>query len=505
MFNKDFFPTPSGVIETMMQGEEISGKVFLEPSAGKGDIVDFLIDAGAKNVIACENNEDLQMILETKCKVIESDFLSLTSERISHIDAIVMNPPFSADETHILHAYSIAPAGCRIVALCNYSTIENPYTTARKQLETLIRNFGTVENLGDCFSDAERKTGVQIGLIRLQKAGQKASDEFNGFFMEEEPEQGQEAGIMSYNVVRDLVNRYISACKVYSEILTVKRRLNALTGSFFGGDLGVKISLNYEEYKKELQKSGWNFILGKMNLTKYTTRGVKEDINKFVEQQTQIPFTMKNIYHMLDIVVQTAGQRMDKAILEVFDRVTEHHHENRHNVKGWKTNSHFLVGKKFILPNMISPAKEYGFTTDYYTSLRSSYDGIIPDFEKALCFVEGQPFEETEYKNGQAIKHGIQTVNSSINRNTYGDWYESHFFRYKGYKNGNMHFEFKNEDIWGRFNQRVSKLKGYPLYEPKAQTAYQDRQTGRAKQEKAAHFTSPQPKQAAKVLFEFSI
>ncbi len=222
-----------------------------------------------------------------------------------------------------------------------------------------------------------------------------------------------------------------------------------------------------------------------MNLTKYTTRGVREDINKFVEQQTGIPFTMRNIYHMLDMVVQTAGQRMDKAILEVFDRVTEHHHDNRHNIKGWKTNSHFLVGKKFILPYMISPAKEYGYTSNNYTSLRHSYDGVIPDFEKALCYVTGDPFETEEFINGKWEKYGINTVNSSISRNNYGDWYNSHFFKYKGYKNGNMHFEFADEKIWHQFNQRVAKLKGYPLYEGKEQTAYQNRQTGRKTEPKA--------------------
>ena len=492
MFSKDFYPTPAAVIAQMLEGEQISGKVFLEPSAGKGDIVTYLQDAGAKDVIACEISPDLRAILQTKCRVICDDFLTLESDRISHIDGIIMNPPFSADEKHILHAFSIAPAGCRIIALCNYATVQNPYTTTRKQLTALIENYGICINLGDAFNDAERQTGVQIGLIKLQKGGQKAADEFNGFFMDEEPEEQQQTGLMSYNVVRDLVNRYVSACKIYSEILTVKSRLNAVTGEFFGGDLGIKAAYSYEQYKKELQKAAWHSILNKMKLTKYTTRGVKDDINKFVETQTAIPFTMRNIYHMLDIIVQTAGQRMDKAILEVFGRVTEHHHENRHNIKGWKTNSHFLVGKKFILPYQINPAKEYGYTSDTYNSLKNSYDGTISDFEKALCFVEGIPYD------------GILTVAHSINRNTYGEWYESHFFKYKGYKNGNMHFEFKNEDIWGRFNQRVAKLKGYPLYEPKSQTAYQDRQTGRAKQEKAAWMHGNKTKPTS-VLFEMDI
>lgn len=486
MFNKDFFPTPANVIELMLQGENIQDAVILEPSAGKGDIVDYLQDMGAKNVIACENNEDLAKILQTKCKLIESDFLNLTSDKISHIDYIVMNPPFSADERHILHAYEIAPKGCKIIALCNYATIENTYSQDRKKLKVIIDNYGSIENLGDCFSDAERKTGVHIGLIKIQKQGQKESTEFNGFFIDEEPEEAQENGLISYNVVRDLVNRYVQACKIYSELMTVKNRLNNVTGNFFGGDLGLKYSLSYEEYKKDLQKAGWGFILNKMNLSKYTTKGVRESINKFVEEQQQIPFTMRNIYHMLDIVVQTAGERMDKAILEVFDRVTEHHHDNRHNVKGWKTNSHFLVGKKFILPNQVNPAKEYGYTSEYYNYLKNNYDDIIPDFEKALCFVEGISYE------------GINTLNGSINRNTYGEWYESEFFKYKAYKNGNMHYEFKSEEVWARFNQRVAKLKGFPLYEAKQQTAYQNRQTGRAAQEKK----NPEHAYKPTVLFE---
>lgn len=475
MFNKDFFPTPLEVIEQMTEGEILTGKVILEPSGGKGDIVDYLINAGAKNVIACENNEDLKKILQTKCKVIESDFLNLTSDKISHIDIIVMNPPFSADEKHILHAYNIAPAGCKIIALCNTGTLENAYSKSRKELNTIIETYGNTINLGDCFSESERKTGVNVTLIKIQKSGSDYNTEFEGFFMDEDPEEKQENGLMSYNVVRDLVNRYVAAVKLYDQQLTTGQQMNYLLSEFYGEGLTFTCTQNgapklRADFKKDLQKSGWRWIFSKMNLTKHTTRGLHEDINKFVEQQTEIPFTMKNIYFMLDMVMQTTGQRMDKAILEVFDRVTEHHHDNRHNIKGWKTNSHFLVGKKFILPHMVSPAKEYGYTSNNYTSLRHSYDGIIPDFEKALCYVTGKNYDE------------IHTVNSRINRNTYGEWYNSDFFKFKAYKNGNMHFEFMDEKVWQLFNARVAKLKGYPLYESKAQTAYQNRQTGRGNQ-----------------------
>ena len=480
MFNADFFPTPKNVIETMVKNLELNNKTILEPSAGSGAIVDFLQDAGA-TVISCENDERLKVIVKSKCQLIAEDFLTVQSEQISHIDAIVMNPPFSRGAEHLLHAYEIAPKGCKIVCLLNFETINNPFTNQRKQLKAIIESNGTFENLGDCFANAERKTGVNVAMVNLKKAGQSHAQEFEGFFMDEDPEERQENGIMSYNVVRDLVNRYVHACKIYGEALNVKQRLDETTGSFFRGNIGIQTNLDYEQYKKELQKSGWSFIFNKMNMQKYATKGLKEDINKFVEQQNKVPFTMRNIYLMLDIVRQTAGQRMDKAILEVFDRVTEHHHDNRHNVKGWKTNSHFLVGKKFILPYQINPAKEYGYTSESYRSLRYSNDGTMSDFEKALCFITGKNYDE------------INTINHSINNNIYGNWYESEFFKYKGYKNGNMHFEFMSDEVWELFNKTVAKLKGYPLYEAKEQTKYQDRQTGRATQRKAnpAHAYKP--------------
>ncbi|MBR2237434.1 MAG: hypothetical protein IJ887_06115 [Prevotella sp.] len=40
--NADFYPTPNEVIGQMMMGEDFLGKTILEPSAGKGNIVDWL-------------------------------------------------------------------------------------------------------------------------------------------------------------------------------------------------------------------------------------------------------------------------------------------------------------------------------------------------------------------------------------------------------------------------------------------------------------------------------
>ena len=504
MFDLEFYPTPLETIERMLNGYDIQGKIILEPSAGAGHIVSYLKEYGVKTVIAAEKNADLRKILLTKCKVIAEDFLTVTSDMISHIDMIVMNPPFSNADEHILHAYNIAPEGCDIIALCNSQTVANTYSNKRKELHTIISNYGSTEKLGDCFSTAERKTFVDVSLVKIKKAGQNYDSEFDGFFLDEEIEK-QENGIMSYNVVRDLVNRYTGSIKIYDEQLAAAVKMNNLTTGFYSCKMGMSITENSaptsrNEFKKEMQKAGWRFIFAKMNMDKYATKGLKNDINKFVEQQTEIPFTMRNIYRMLDIVIGTTSQRMDKAIIEVFDKLTSHYHDNRYNVEGWKTNSHYLVNRKFIFPYLFSVS--FGGYIGIATYGKSNLE-ILEDLIKALCYISGKNYDgfislsnfcryrfklkdsEGSYIRDRSYSHGVHVTADNIEKITkeqannygsiiddsqvhWGQWNDWGLFRFKAYKKGTGHFEFKDEKLWHQFNQHVARIKGYPLYEGKS-------------------------------------
>ena len=450
MFNKDFFPTPKDVIYQMLDPYELEGKTVLEPSSGKGDIIDVLKELGA-NVICCELDENLATISASKAKLIANDFTAVTSEQISHVDYIVMNPPFSADEHHINHAWNIAPDGCVIVALCNWETLSNDYTKSRRQLTGVIKNYGYCENIGDLFRNAERSTNIDIGLIRITKPG--SNDGFSDFFSDEEDEiERQENGLMSYNAVREVVQRYVNAVKLYDEVLENAVKMNALTDGLGVRDLVFtcshkEVPTTRDQFAKELQKKSWAWIISKMNLQKYSTRGLNEDINRFVEQQKSMKFTMKNIYKMLDVIIQTTGQRMDKALLEVFDNLTKHHHENRWNVEGWKTNSHYLVNKKFIEP-YIAPLSRWGTMEVNYNRADR-----LDDLDKALCYLTG-----TSWSVDRRFYNSVQ-------RGNYGEWFDWGFFEVKLFKKGTGHFKFKDENVWALFNQQIARIKGFPLPE----------------------------------------
>lgn len=471
MFNISFYPTPPEVIEKMLGGEDVEGKTILEPSAGAGHIVDYLLKSGA-NVIACENDLNLKKIVERKCKLIAEDFFTVRSEHVSHIDMIVMNPPFSNGADHINHAYDIAPAGCRIIALCNRETIRNPYSQSREKLASIVSMYGHYENFGEAFSTADRVTDVEVTLITIDKPGQCYDEEFEGFFMEDE-EEPQGNGLMSYNAIRDLVNRYVECVKIFDQQMETAVRLEGMRAGYFDlhDKTGLAISITKDgvpvqrnEFKKAMQKAGWNWVFKKLNMDKYTTKGLKEDINKFVETQEKIPFTMRNIYKMLEIVVATTSQRMDRAILEVFDKVTKHYNENRYGVEGWKTNSHYLLTRKFIMPYMV----ETGFNGKPNLRYNYSNTDIVEDMVKALCYLTGQNYDRIPSLWDHMHDNPIE----------WGSWFRWAFFRIKAFKKGTMHIEFLDENVWAKFNHRVAKLKGYPLPEERKRTTYERRQEG---------------------------
>jgi len=526
IFNKDFYPTPESVIFQMLNGVDVEGKTALEPSAGKGDIVRELTAQGAKQVLTCETVEDFQAILKTKSEFLKPDFLNVTREDISHVQIIVMNPPFSQDVKHILHAWSIAPEGCQISALCNSESLKNTYAGNRRELKEIINSFGASQELGECFSNAERKTNVSVSLIKLQKPASDYKTEFNGFFMGEDKEDRETEGILPYNAIRDLVNRYIEAVKLFDKQIEIGIQMNTITSGFFGGKHaftcteGDKV-VTRSTFKKELQKSGWKFIFDKLNLNKHATQGLRADINKFIEQQENIPFTMKNIYAMLDTVIETTGQRMEKALVEVFDKLTQHYDENRYHVEGWKTNSHYLINEKFILPYMV----ELGWRGEVSTMYNGNFE-YVEDMLKALCRLQGDNYDNFRslyntisypyfleqggkpidsfrtHDEAQRKKSILEMQNEygmTIEKHPveWGQWFDWGYFECRAYKKGTMHFKFKTADLWGKFNQAVAKAKGYPLYESRPTTA-------KPKTERTTTHT-PTGKAEQTILFEINI
>lgn len=470
MFNKDFYPTPDHVIDLM--GIDCYNKVILEPSAGKGNIVEWLKSNGAKSVLACENNTDLAEIVKTKAHFLKNDFLKVRPEEISHIHMIIMNPPFSTGAKHLLHAWEVAPSGCEIISLINDESLQNDYTSERKNLLRIIKEYGRTVSLGDVFTDAERRTNVHVGLVKLYKPS-TGSNEFDGFFMDDtDEESSQGEGLMQFNSVLDAVNRYVYAVKLFDEHSVINERMSQMTKPFGVGGFSIQIGYDNhitdrETFKKALQRKAWNYLFAQMNLSKYVTSGVMKDINKFVEEQSNVPFTMKNVFRMFEIIIGTREETFNRALVEAVDKFTEYTHENRYHTDGWKTNSGHMLNKKIILGWMFESCN------GYLSPRHSGNQDKMKDLMKVLCAISGE-----DYNRLPRLYNVCRDVKPKPNEWFSWDfeWIEGEgehavkktkpgFFEIKGFKKGTMHAKFKDHKVWESLNRKYAKIKGQVLPE----------------------------------------
>lgn len=180
--NKDFYPTPQNLIDKMLCGLDFSMiKSILEPSAGKGNIVEALKKKeeshnkyyGKKyfefDIDCIESDQNLQHIIKGKnFRVVYNDFL--TYNTMKEYDLIIMNPPFSNGCKHLLKALEMQERnGGAVVCLLNAETLKNPCTNDRQDLKRKLTEYSAkIEFIQDAFLDAERKTAVEIALVKVQ-------------------------------------------------------------------------------------------------------------------------------------------------------------------------------------------------------------------------------------------------------------------------------------------------------------------------------------------------
>lgn len=178
-----FFPTPQAVVAEMVDKAGIeSGMDVLEPSAGKGDIAEMIVEPDVKLTMV-EVNPTLRDILIAKqkagiledAKVSETrDFLETTPESIGRFDRILMNPPFERgqDIDHVRHAYDLLKPGGRVVAIMSegsFSRNDRKATEFRDWMESV---GGESERLEEgAFKKGFTPTAVSSRIVTIDKEG----------------------------------------------------------------------------------------------------------------------------------------------------------------------------------------------------------------------------------------------------------------------------------------------------------------------------------------------
>lgn len=173
----NWFPTPRKIALQLIDLADIKPyHKVLEPEAGAGDIA-LLIRATTPHVDVGEIHPLMQQILMLHgFNLVHADFLSTTPNPV--YDRIVMNPPFSADIQHILHAYQFLARDGILVSLVSASW----KLPAALPLRRLIKTHGNIIKLPEkSFRESKRPTDVAVWIITLHKTSRT---EANGWTIE---------------------------------------------------------------------------------------------------------------------------------------------------------------------------------------------------------------------------------------------------------------------------------------------------------------------------------
>jgi hypothetical protein len=327
--------------------------------------------------------------------------------------------------------------------------------------QIINENSGSIDYLGNCFHDAERKTNVSVVLVKVHR---KANLEFDFTFKPKasnekqyKPEDFENKNISKQDIFENLEIRYNKAKDIYKEILYKQQELEfysrgLVSGSneilkFIKDDVSNPINC-MEHFSSSLKKACWDNVFNNTKFSEVVTTSVRKNFYKFQETQASMGFTKENLENLFADIFENKGNIMQKCIEESFDAITKYHEDNRVHIEGWKTNERYKANIKFILPFSLTKwSKSISLSYTYHNCADT-----ITDIEKGLCFISGKKISECDSIAKQFQDHKIEE---------YNHWYDSEFFEFKCFKKGTIHFKFKSEELWDKFNLIACKNKNW--------------------------------------------
>lgn len=476
---KEFYPTPEELVNKMLDGVNLNYvKTVLEPSAGKGDIVQGLKShAKYQNLdIDCvEINKDLRNCLKgAGYRVVGDDFLTYTT--MKQYDLIVMNPPFSNGDAHLLKALKMQQRyGGAVVALVNAETIRNPYTNLRKELVQMIENAdGTVEYLEHAFLDAERQTDVEIALVKVKFQEPEHISSIMDKLQKEKAveESDSEETLADNDFIKAIVDQYQmeikAGCRLIEEykamqpyILSSFSQKNEKSMYDYNCVLNLKIGdqkASVNGFIKKVLEKYWSTLFTNPKFTGKLTSNVLEEYKSKIHELRDVEFSVFNILEVKWDMMQNVAKGIERSIIDLFDLFcsgwfSEDMGTTIHYYNGWKTNSAYKVNKKAIA--RFNAFSNYDKHFDPIWS-SYSYDGgcmkRLNDMEKCFNYLDnGRTDDGAGMENilNNAVKNG-QTRNIELK-----------YFTVTFYKKGTCHIVFKDEELLKKFNLYGAQKKGW--------------------------------------------
>lgn len=475
MFNDTFYPTPKSLQEKMFAKIVGQPDKVLDPEAGKGDLLEGLNERSRYrryDVSAIEIDPELQACLRGKeIPLLDTDFLNYQGD--DRFDLIVMNPPFSSGDKHLMKALDLMFCG-QVICLLNAETIKNPRTILRQELVEKLNKLGAeIEYHKHAFTtdDTERKTEVEVALISVV-IEQQVEDLFAGTTDAEEViiNVNQHHDLSAGFSIEELVAQYDQTVRIgkqtildfyknHHRIGSYLRLVDADERSLYSdgkGSLTAQVQRAVNKMLISIRKDFWQRTLSIDAVQKRLTKKKFEEFQHSLNQRSGMDFTASNIRQFILNIIGSYQDTMTEAVEDIFDMMTDRHsyyggvtEKNRHYYNGWRSNSSFQVNKKVVIPLYGSyggPFSDWngGWKLDYKA------EATLNDIDRVMQYFSGMEKHKTI---SQALHEAFELGESR--------GIHSHYFKISCYRKGTIHLTFQDEDVRRRFNICAGKTKGF--------------------------------------------
>lgn len=483
--NNDLYPTPMELFEQMVEGIDFRKiKTVLEPSAGYGHIAFELIakyeecfshynrhsHRPSLDLDVIEFDPKLRSLLEGSLRVVHDNFLTYTTQK--KYDLIVMNPPFRMGAHHLNHAIELQLGSeGKIVCLLNAETIKNPRSKDRKKLLRYLEELNAnVEFITSAFANAERKTDVEVALIKIDFTEEESKiildtlkkDENTKYHSLNNEKEEKELVIDEYlEKMVAFYNREVEAnVKLINETYNVSRYglMSTDVGKNFTGPiLSLRINSKRDEfyskkdlineYLKEVRHRYWTTIFNSKEFSNLFTSALRLQYRNRMDELVHYDFSIYNIKKIQLDLSSMLLQSVEEIMIKLFEDLTYknsmENEKNTHYFNGWKTNKAWKIGKRVIRPGSAYCSIFNTFSPDY--RIREQ----LEDIEKTLSYLDGG-----------IIKHDIgdildQAKKEKKTANIQMKYFSVTFFR------ETFHIKFTNEELLAKFNLYGSQKKGW--------------------------------------------
>ena len=433
MLPRDYYPTPQNLIDKMLCDLDFSMiKSILEPSAGKGNIVETLKKKEENHnkyygkqyyqfdIDCIEVDQNLQSILKGKnFRVVYNDFL--TYNTMKEYSLIVMNPPFSNGCKHLLKALEMQQRnGGAIVCLLNAETLKNPCNNDRRDLQRKLTEYNAkIEFIQDAFLDAERKTAVEIALVKVQLPevhrksfileGLRKSQEQREIEIEESTQ------LIDNDFFKAIVNQYQLEVEAGIKLIKEYYAMQPFILSQFGKDeatgetiqkggciLSLDLGANYDKYRNKLsvneyikavRKKYWTALFENKKFIGQLTDNLQREFYNKVEDLSNYDFSFYNIYQLKIDMQKKVVKGIEDTIIELFDELSHKYSywdetsKNIHYYNGWKTNQSWIINKKVIIP--LNGYHDLGYSWGRFMPTDYKVIRKLQDIEKCFNYLDG--------------------------------------------------------------------------------------------------------------------